>query len=286
MQKIIVPIDFSEESYKGLKLAIIYANKFYSDIQMVFVIRKKSGRFYIEYENLYNAALDEFEQIIRDYKPQLHQDCNFSYIIKYGKIHEEVARQAEAFDDSIILCSTNGESGFTEYVIGSNAYKIIQETNRPVITITTDRYIRKVNKIVMPLDISKETREKVPLVAEIAKAFDSEVHIVKVTSSTNEGIHNKLKLYAMQAKRFFDEQGIKYQSTLIVGDDITESTIDYADTVNADLIAIMTEQTTTLKNFILGSYAYQMLNTSPIPVLSITPKDIFIIPRGPQTTGG
>jgi nucleotide-binding universal stress UspA family protein len=147
-------------------------------------------------------------------------------------------------------------------------------------------YVRDFKKIVMPLDITKETREKVPFVAEIAKAFNSEVHIVKITSSTNEGIHNKLKIYASQAKRFFDEHGVKYQSTLIVGDDITESTIEYAETVNADLIAIMTEQTTTLKNFLLGSYAYQMLNTSPIPVLSITPKNIFIIPRGPQTTGG
>lgn len=285
MKRIIVPIDFSDESLKGLKLAILFANRFKSDLQMVHVQRPKSGKFHIELENQYNAALDGFEDLIRKYKNELHQDCDFSYIIKNGKVHEEIAHQVEAFDDSMIICSTNGESGLSDYIIGSNAYRIVQETERPVITVTSEKYIGDVKKIVMPLDISKETREKVPMVARIAKAFGSEVHIIKVTGSTNEGIHNKLKMYASQVKKFFDEQGIKYQSTLLVGDNISDSTIEYAKTIDADLIAIMTEQTTSFTNFLLGSYAYQMLNTSPIPVLSITPKGLFFT-HGMRTTGG
>lgn len=285
MKRIIVPIDFSHESLKGLELAIIYANKFNSDLQMVFVQHRKSGKFHIELENEYNSALEEFETLIRKYKKKLHQDCDFSYIVKTGKVHEEVAHQAEAFDDSMIICSTNGESGLSDFIIGSNAYRIVQETDRPVITVTSDKYISDIKKIVLPIDISKETREKVPIVARIAKAFDSEVHIIKVTGSTNEGIHNKLKMYSSQVKKFFDEQGIKYQSSLLVGDNISESTIEYAKTIDADLIAIMTEQTTTISNFLLGSYAYQMLNTSPIPVLSITPKGLFFT-YGMRTTGG
>lgn len=285
MKRIIVPVDFSQESLKGLELAILYANKFNSDLQMVFVQSSKPGKFHIELKNQYDYALEEFETIVRKYRAQLHQDCDFSYIIKSGKVHEEVAHQAEAFDDSMIICSTNGESGFSDYVIGSNAYRIVQETDRPVITVTSDKYIGEVKKIVMPLDITKETREKVPLVARIAKAFDSEVHIIKVTGSMNEGVHNKLKMYATQVKKFFDEQGVRYQSSLLIGDNISDSTIEYAKTVDADLIAIMTEQTTTFTNFLLGSFAYQMLNTSPIPVLSVTPKGLFFT-YGMRTTGG
>jgi nucleotide-binding universal stress UspA family protein len=285
MKRIIVPIDFSQESIHVLELAIVYANKFNSDLQMVFVQSKKMGRFHIELINQYNTALEEFEILLRKYKPQLHQDCDFSYIIKSGRISEEVANQAEAFDDSIIICSTNGESGFSDFMMGSNAYKIIQSTDRPVISVTSDKYIGNVDKIVLPLDITNETREKVPLVAKIAKAFNSEVHIIKVTSSTNEGVHNKLKMYSTQVKKFFDEQGVKYQSSLLVGENVTESTIEYAKTIDADLIAIMTEQTSAISNFILGSYAYQMLNTSPIPVLSVTPKGLFFS-YGVRTTGG
>jgi nucleotide-binding universal stress UspA family protein len=285
MKRIIVPIDFSQESLKGLELAILYANKFNSDLQMVFVQSHKAGKFHIELKNQHNYVLEEFETIISKYKSRLHQDCDFSYIIKSGKVHEEVAHQAEAFDDSMIICSTNGESGFSDYIMGSNAYRIVQETDRPVITVTSDKYLCNVKKIVMPLDITKETREKVPMVARIAKAFDSEVHIIKVTGSHSEGVHNKLKMFSTQVKKFFDEQGVKYQSSLLIGDNISESTIEYAKTIDADLIAIMTEQTTTFSNVLLGSFAYQMLNTSPIPVLSVTPKGLFFT-YGMRTTGG
>ncbi|MDD2634260.1 MAG: universal stress protein [Bacteroidales bacterium] len=275
MKRIIVPIDFSQESIKGLELAIIYANKFNSDLQMVFVQSKKPGRFHVKLENQYNSAMEEFERMLRKYKDKLHKDCKFTYIIKSGKIHEEVANQVDAFDDSMIICSTDGESGFADFVMGSNASRIVQETDKPIITVTSEKYIGNVEKIVLPLDISKETREKVPMVARIASAFNSEVHIIKVTSSTNEGIHNKLRMYATQVKKYFDEKGIKYQSELLVGDNIADSTIEYAKTIDADLIAIMTEQTTSLANLLLGTHAYQILNTSPIPVLSITPKGLF-----------
>jgi len=86
-------------------------------------------------------------------------------------------------------------------------------------------------------------------------------------------------------KSFLTEQGIKFQSTLLVGDNITDITIEYATAIDADLIAIMTEQTFSLSNFLLGSYAYQMLNTSPIPVLSITPKGLYRV-ESVRTTGG
>ncbi len=168
--------------------------------------------------------------------------------------------------------------------MGSNAYRIIQSTTKPVISVYSDKYIGDVKRIVLPLDITKETREKVPLVATIAKAFGAEVHIVKVASSDSEGIKNKLEIYAATVRKYFDQEGVNYQTSYLIGDNITDITIEYAKTVDADLIAIMTEQTTAFSNLILGSYAYQMLNTSPIPVLSVTPKNLYMTTY--RVTGG
>lgn len=277
MEKIIVPIDFSSESICGLKLAIIVANKFRADIQLVHVVKKQGGFFYAEIENQIEKINEQLEKIIAEHRKDLCQECSFTYIVKRGRVYEEVASQVEAFNNSMVICSTHGTSGFSSFFIGSNTYRMIQATQRPVISITNCQYIREIKKIVLPIDITKETREKVPLVAKLAKAFDAEVHIVKVTSTTNEGIHNKLRLYSRQIRKFFDEQGIRYEKSLLVGDNITEITIDYAKTIDADLIAIMTEQTSALSNLLLGSYATQMLNGSPIPVLSVTPRELYIV---------
>jgi len=58
-------------------------------------------------------------------------------------------------------------------------------------------------------------------------------------------------------------------------DNITKSTINYANEVGADIIAIMTEQETTTANLFLGAYAQQMVNHAPIPVLSIHAKEFI-----------
>ncbi|MDY0160691.1 MAG: universal stress protein [Bacteroidales bacterium] len=273
MKIIIVPLDFSPESLQGLDLAIVYANAFKANLQLVHVIKNYDSA--TKRKSKTEWAMEKLEDILRNYRDKLFQDCEFSYKVREGKISDGVVGQAEAFDDSMVICSTHGESGFTNLFMGSNAYRIIQATRRPVLSITADKFNNDVKTIVMPIDITKETREKVPLVAHIAKTFGATVHIVKVTSSTNEGIHNKLRLYSRQVRHYFDEQGVKWEKSLLVGDNITDITIDYAETVEADLIAIMTEQTSTLANMLLGSYAQQMLHSSPIPVLSVTPKGLY-----------
>ncbi|MFA5194156.1 MAG: universal stress protein, partial [Bacteroidales bacterium] len=55
---------------------------------------------------------------------------------------------------------------------------------------------------------------------------------------------------------------------------ITSATIKYAEQIDADLIIIMTEQEEELSNIWLGPYAQQMVNNSPIPVMSVHPKEI------------
>jgi nucleotide-binding universal stress UspA family protein len=286
MKTIIVPLDFSENSLCAMDYAVVWANAYKANVQMVYVQVKQSGGFGVSEKKEYEMAEKEFEKIKKSYQKKFHNECELSYIIKKGRIYEEVAEQAEAYQDSMIICTTHGASGWSNFFIGTNTYRIVEGTIRPVLSIGKCQTELKPKKIVMPIDITKETREKVPLVASIAKLFDAEVHILKVTSSTGEGIHNTLKLYARQVSKYFDEYEIKYKRSLIVGDNITDITIEYAKTIEADLIVIMTEQIKAWTNLLMGSYAQQMLNNSPMPVLSVTPHNLTMQGTSFRTMGG
>ena len=50
--------------------------------------------------------------------------------------------------------------------------------------------------------------------------------------------------------------------------------------INADIITIMTEQELTTANLFLGAYAQQMVNHSPIPVLSVHAKEYIRVQPG------
>lgn len=275
IKNFIVPVDFSEDSLKGLELALLFSRKTYSNIQMVYVQKKTAEHFPASIREEYNNAKERFENILSTYSPKLGNNSKLRYIIKKGpKVYEEVVNQAESYKDSIITASTHGASGFEEFFIGSNAFKIISATTRPVITIRKGGVPKDITKIILPIDAMVETRQKVPMTAEIAQIFGAEVHVIEVGSTRNSKIQKRLAAYSKQVCGFLKGSGLEVKTDKLFGNSIADMTVEYASSVNADMISIITEQGTSITNLILGNQAQQILNKSTIPVLNITPKEM------------
>ena len=208
-----------------------------------------------------------------------------STIIKQGKIHQEVVEQADALDDSVIVISTHGGSGFEELFIGSNAFKTVSSTTRPIFTLRGEKVPGRIRKIVLPIDVTNETREKVPFTAKLASLFGAEIHVVTVTSAEVEDITKKIEQYAVSVENYLKSMNVKCVRDSLFGSNLTDITIDYATSVNADLISIMSEQEKSISNLLLGNYAHQMVNKSVIPVLVISNRHIGIVTESFKTEG-
>jgi nucleotide-binding universal stress UspA family protein len=284
MKNIIVPVDFSELSLKGIDLALILAKKYSADIQIVHVLEGTSVEFKSEVDHLNKDTHNRMDELVERYAGKA-KGFKVLSIIKEGKIHKEVVGQADAFDDSVIVTTTHGGSGFEELFIGSNAYKIISSTNRPVFTLRGDKVPEKIGKIVLPIDSTNETREKVPFTAKLASLFGAEIHVVTVTSTRTDNINKRIESYAHQVENYLKAMKLKCVRDSLFGDNLTDITIEYADRVKADLISIMSEQEKSLSNLLLGNYAHQMINKSLIPVLVISNRHIGIITESFKTEG-
>lgn len=285
IKNFIVPIDFSDDSLKGLDLAVLFSKKIYTNIQMVYVQKKTAEHFPSRIREEYNQAKDKFDRIVKIYSERLGNNSKLRYIIKKGpKVYEEIVNQAESYKDSIITSSTHGASGFEEFFIGSNAFKIISATTRPVITIRKGTVPADVKKIILPIDSMVETRQKVPMTSEIAELFGAEVHVVEVSSTKSSKILRRLGAYSKQVTGYLRGRGLTVKNDSVVGNNISDLTVEYAQSVNADMISIITEQGTSITNLILGNHAQQILNKSIIPVLNITPKEMHF--KGSFSTQG
>ncbi|MBI4946923.1 MAG: universal stress protein [Bacteroidetes bacterium] len=279
MKTIIVPIDFSEYSLKGLQLAVLFAKKIKANIEMVYV-QKKTGEYFPSIrEQQLKWASEKFEEIKKKYCGQLHRKNKLDYIIKHGKVHQEVVHQAQSYKDSMIITSTHGVSGFDEIFLGSNATKIIALSDRPVITINIGNCPVNIYKIVMPIDHTKETRQKVNFTIEIAKAFHAEIHVVPVIASRQDDLSKKAETYAKQVCAILEKEKIQYKYKMLCGKNVPDMVIKYAEHKKADLISIMSEQTPSISSLLLGSQAELVLTKSKIPVLTITPKDLYMTVR-------
>jgi len=263
MKTIIVPMDFSNEALPGLNLSLMLAEKTGANIQMVHVVCKNDNSDNEQLKKGYQLAEMNFKKILEKY----NEKVNFSYTIKEGKVFREINDLADTYDDVLIVLTTHGASGFEELFIGGNAYKIVSHAKNPVITVRKSAIPPNINKIVLPLDITFQTREKVPFTVELAKLFHSEIHLLSIRHTNIKSIEEKLQQYIGQVASYIEAQNIPCRIEHLQGDNLTDITLDYARTINADLISIMTEQEKSASNLLLGSYAHQMINKAFIPVL-------------------
>ncbi len=282
MKQIIVATDFSRCSIHALEYAINMANKIKANILLVWVDNTRSD------ESVYpgipgdsrKEITDNFEEIIAKYSPQLNQG-EITFKIRKGKVHVEVANQAKYSDAMLVVAGTHGVTGFEEFWIGSNAYRIVTYAPCPVVTVRTNyEFSQELSKIVVPIDSSLETRQKLTFTTKIARYFNSEMHVLSLYSTSIKAVRQKVDNYTMQVKKYLEKENVNFVIETVDAENITNSTINYAKEINADIIAIMTEQETTTANLFLGAYAQQMVNHSPIPVLSIHAREFIRVQPG------
>ncbi len=279
MKDIIVAIDFSQGSIHALDYAIAFANHLKSNLMMVWINSKVNHDSLNSEVNHYkDEAVRNFDDLLKAKGDSLLHG-KLTYKLRKGKVYQEIAAQAKAINAELIIAGTHGVTGYEEFWIGSNAYRIVSYAPCPVITVRYDFRIKPegIRSIVLPIDSSADTRQKVPYAIQLAKSFNADIHLVAIYSTTLKSMQRRVENSALMAQRIIGEAGIKFSLNTRHAENITNATLEYAQLVDADLVAIMTEQETNASNILLGPFAQQMVNYSQIPVLSIQPKEIYEI---------
>ncbi len=276
-KQLLVGIDFSDCSINALEHALTIADKARADVVMVWVNKPDHSQeiFATAPENLDEEVEMRFKKLVEKYQPAL-SESSIRFQLRKGKVYKEIVDAANEIDAFLIVIGTHGASGFEAFWVGSNAFKVVSASERPIITIRGGVDIsRSIKKIILPIDSTLETRQKVPMTALIARYFDAEVHLLSVYTTTVKDVRNRVDEYVKQVENYLKDNEVKFVNAILEADNITDSTIAYATKVNANLISIMDEQERKASNLWLGPYAQQMINQSPIPVMCIHAKSVL-----------
>lgn len=274
MKKIIVPIDFSEESENGLDLAIKVANNMKAKVEMVHVIKESNDLYLAEEKEHRKEAEKSFKEIIERYKDQLVEGNELTYVIHKGRIHQEIVNHAKYNGAEMIIGSTHGASGFEELFIGSNAHRIIASSQLPTMVIRNGVAPKSFDKILLPIDDTIETRQKVPFTAELAKNFDAKIIVQTIYPTPDAQTKNKVKAYQDQVTEYLDKEKITYEVKEYEGG-IVKNVLECAREYDVDLIAVMAEEERTLSSFVLGTNVMELTRKSNVPTLCIHQQNIY-----------
>jgi len=284
---ILVPTDFSDVANNALGHALKIAEVYGNEITLLNV-QDEGGLFGLfgndEKMKLIEEAINSrLDKVIAD-SQQSFPNVKINKRIAYGKVYKVVNEIAEEENFDSIMMGTNGASGLQQ-IIGSNSSRVINYAKVPVIVIK-DQPIGKngYEKIVLPIDLSRESRQKLKWAIHVAKKFNSTIHVI-YENSTDSEYKNKIFGVINQTQDILSQNNANY---IVRGldddkypDSFAEDTLNYADEIGADLIIIMTQQEKGFSEFLLGSYAQQIVNHSgKVPVMCINSGSTGIILDG------
>lgn len=282
MKKILVPIDFSKPSLLAAETAADIARKAGAELILLHVIEEATGNS-INIEGQVTEGGDWEERLftmklIEKAKKQLAkvvEDPKFEGVkirpeLRIGSPYHGMNAMVTEKKVDLVVMGTAGHSDLEHMIIGSNTEKVVRMSHCPVLTLHNKPSGANFKNIVYATSMSKDEELFSKIVRRTQQLYDSTVHLVRINTPANFQRDAIVKKYMadfakkLQLKNF----------TLNVFNDVTEEEgiIYFADSINADLIAMATHGRTGFAHVLAGSIAEDVVRHSKRPVLTFVTK--------------
>jgi len=257
----IVPHDFTEVADNALRHAIATAKPLAAQVYVLHVVAKE--------KNIREAEV-KLKEIIMAHASE---GVELVPTVRMGSIFEDIGEFAAEHHAELIFMGTHGAHGW-QHITGSHALKVITSSTVPFI-IVQEKGIKEsgYDDIVVPMDLNKETKQKLAIVANLATYFKSRVHVI-TPDETDEFLRHQVKANIQFANKFFSERGIEVTTTLAPTSGFDKEVVKHAVNIDADLIAIMNLNKSNFLGSITANYEqYIITNDAKIPALVVNPID-------------
>ncbi len=257
----IVPHDFTSVGDIALEHAIATARPLNAAVHLLHVVSK---------DVQIKEATEKLESVIARYASE---GVEIIPVVRIGSIFEDIGEYAAEHAAELIFMGTHGAHGW-QHITGSHALKVVTSSSVPFI-IVQEKTVKPTgyDSIVVPMDLHKETKQKLSIVASLAKYFNSKVHVVTPDES-DEYLRHQVNSNIIFSERFFKERGVEMTSAIVSSSGFDKEVVKYAVSVDADLIAIMNLNRNSFLSAITANYEqYIITNDALIPSLILNPID-------------
>jgi nucleotide-binding universal stress UspA family protein len=265
-ETIMVPTDFTEAAENALKHALMLAKIFSKKVDLLHVVA--DGRSAGSEED---KALQTMKEMADKFSSS--SGIKIDYWVRRGSIFDAIGEFADEINAALVVMGTHGVTGL-QHVVGSKALRVITNANRPFVVVQK-KPMREhgFKNIVLPIDFSKQTKQKLVWAAELSAKFNCEFHILAAHES-DEFAAKAVNNNVAYAEKYLSDRNCKFSVTHALKGDFTKETMRFSATVDADLIVIMTNQEKEFAHYIIGPYEQNVIaNDAQIPVMTLNPVD-------------
>jgi nucleotide-binding universal stress UspA family protein len=271
MKKILVPTDFSNSAENALKVASQIAKKNDGEIILLHLLEiphqgsdaVNHGHDLPELMLFKNLAIKRLDELMEH---ECLEGINVSEVIQFDMAFDGIMNVSKINNVDLIVMGSHGASGFKEMFVGSNAEKVVRNSQIPVLIIKKEYEDFKIDHLVFASDFSDEVKNTFQNVIDFSNKFNAKLHLVTINTPNNfkpTHISNEIM------NNFVANFGIKDFSINIYNDiNIEKGVLNFANQINADAVGIGTHGRKGLAHFFNGSISEDLVNHAQLPIVT------------------
>jgi nucleotide-binding universal stress UspA family protein len=255
---ILIPIDFSKQSLSAIKHSYELAKHTHSKLLLMH-----------GFQNTVDEDMPRLNELAKQTAAESGLVVEVASV--KGDIYEETAKMSEKVKSTIIVAGLDAHVRFRSFMGTSTMSKFIKHATCPVLTVRTPNSNGIYKNIVLPFDLTPQSREKVPIVIQLAQYFKADIRIVSVFDPSDTKYENKLLPYLQQVKKYIKDKNVNATNKSIPAKNVPETIVEYANKNNCDLIVQMNKTDVSFGEMFSGTASQQMVDVSNIPVMTVNP---------------
>jgi nucleotide-binding universal stress UspA family protein len=270
MNKIIVPIDFSQYSEFALETAAILAKRNNADLLVLHMLELDKGSLISSNDDQNQQMVFFLKMAEKKFEEYLNKDfldgINVTPIVKHFKVFSEVAEVAKEHDADMIVMGSHGASGLSEIFVGSNTEKVVRYSEIPVLVVKQKPNKLDFDTVTFASDFSNEMVK--PYIK--ARNLFNNLKLIHV-NVPGEGFKSSKEMEKTVASFLKKADGnldklndVHYTSDYT----IEKGILNASSLLGADLIAVPTHGRKGLAHFFSGSVSEDVANHATLPVIT------------------
>lgn len=270
MKKIIVPVDFSEQSKFAMKAAASLAKKHNAEILALHMLELNqaiinSTEGYYPEQTVFFIKLAEkrFKEFLGD---SYLEGLKVTPIIKHYKVFSELNEVAKENGADLIIMGSHGTDGLKEIFVGSNAERVVRTAEIPVIVIKEATEEFKIERLAFACDFKDESLIAFQKAENFAALLSADLELVYINTPGDNFLSNK-DAYK-QINTFLTKASAGQQVEVYNDYTVEKGILNYSESIMADMVGIPTHGRKGLSHFFMGSIGEDVANHSKIPVVT------------------
>jgi nucleotide-binding universal stress UspA family protein len=270
MKKILIPIDFSENSQKALKAAKTIAVKTGAELAIMHTSQSENTGIAMP---MTESTLVMFDELENSYKQQLDEYVagaqSEGYQVKgiweSNAIQTAILRQATNINADLIVVGRTGQGTFIDKLLGSSSTGVALEASCPVLVVPPQATLSGFKNIIYATQFDPQETDILHQIKVLTEQLGAKLSLVKINSFHEPESH------ADQAHMFRTIQELDMADVdLVIVEDVSfiEGINKFCDRQGADLLIVSNRERHFLQQYLTNpSMTKRLVVETHLPLL-------------------